>query len=32
VGPAVGISLLRELGPVLTAVFVTGLAGSALTA
>ena len=32
VGPAVAISLLRELGPVLCAVFVTGLAGSALTA
>src|SRR5262249_1893618 len=32
VGPAVGIALVRELGPVLTAVFVTGLAGSALTA
>jgi phospholipid/cholesterol/gamma-HCH transport system permease protein len=28
----VGIALVRELGPVLTAVFVTGLAGSALTA
>jgi phospholipid/cholesterol/gamma-HCH transport system permease protein len=32
VGPAVAISLIRELGPVLCAVFVTGLAGSALTA
>ena len=32
VGPAVAIALLRELGPVLCAVFVTGLAGSALTA
>src|SRR4026207_2448109 len=31
-GPAVGPSLIRELGPVLCAVFVTGLAGSALTA
>src|SRR5262249_20942877 len=30
VGPAVAISLIRELGPVLCAVFVTGLAGSAL--
>ena len=26
------LSLIRELGPVLCAVFVTGLAGSALTA
>jgi phospholipid/cholesterol/gamma-HCH transport system permease protein len=32
VGPAVAISLIRELGPVLCAVFVTGLAGSALSA
>ncbi len=32
VGPAVALSLIRELGPVLCAVFVTGLAGSALTA
>jgi len=32
VGPVVAISLIRELGPVLCAVFVTGLAGSALTA
>ena len=32
VGPAVAISLIRELGPVLCAVFVTGLAGSAFTA
>jgi len=32
VGPAVALALLRELGPVLCAVFVTGLAGSALTA
>ena len=31
-GPAVALSLIRELGPVLCAVFVTGLAGSALTA
>jgi len=31
-GPAVALSLIRELGPVLSAVFVTGLAGSALTA
>ena len=31
-GPAVGLALIRELGPVLCAVFVTGLAGSALTA
>jgi len=29
---AVALSLIRELGPVLCAVFVTGLAGSALTA
>src|SRR6185503_8531695 len=27
-GPAVALSLIRELGPVLCAVFVTGLAGS----
>jgi phospholipid/cholesterol/gamma-HCH transport system permease protein len=32
IGPAVALALLRELGPVLCAVFVTGLAGSALTA
>ena len=32
VGPAVALALIRELGPVLCAVFVTGLAGSALTA
>ena len=31
-GPAVAPALVRELGPVLCAVFVTGLAGSALTA
>jgi len=31
-GPAVALSLIRELGPVLCAVVVTGLAGSALTA
>ena len=31
-GPAVALSLIRELGPVLCGVFVTGLAGSALTA
>src|SRR5262245_14555095 len=31
-GPAVALSLIRELGPVLCAVFVPGLAGSALTA
>ena len=31
-GPAVALSLIRELGPVLCAVFVTGLSGSALTA
>ena len=31
-GPAVSLALIRELGPVLCAVFVTGLAGSALTA
>ena len=31
-GPAVALALIRELGPVLCAVFVTGLAGSALTA
>ena len=32
VGPGVGLALVRELGPVLSAVCVTGLAGSALTA
>lgn len=32
VGPAVAISLIRELGPVLSALMVTGRAGSALTA
>jgi phospholipid/cholesterol/gamma-HCH transport system permease protein len=31
-GPAMALALIRELGPVLCAVFVTGLAGSALTA
>jgi phospholipid/cholesterol/gamma-HCH transport system permease protein len=31
-GPAVALSLLRELGPVLSALIVTGRAGSALTA
>ena len=31
-GPAVALSLIRELGPVLTALMVTGRAGSALTA
>ncbi len=31
-GPALALALIRELGPVLCAVFVTGLAGSALTA
>jgi phospholipid/cholesterol/gamma-HCH transport system permease protein len=31
-GPALAISLLRELGPVLAALMVTGRAGSALTA
>ncbi len=31
-GPALAISLLRELGPVLCALMVTGRAGSALTA
>src|SRR5207247_6349952 len=32
VGPAVALSLIRELGPVLAALMVTGRAGSALTA
>ncbi|MCI0548561.1 MAG: MlaE family lipid ABC transporter permease subunit [Candidatus Rokubacteria bacterium] len=32
VGPAVALSLIRELGPVLCALIVTGRAGSALTA
>ena len=32
VGPAVAISLIRELGPVLSALMVTGRAGSALAA
>lgn len=31
-GPAIALSLLRELGPVLSALMVTGRAGSALTA
>jgi phospholipid/cholesterol/gamma-HCH transport system permease protein len=31
-GPAVALGLLRELGPVLTALMVTGRAGSAMTA
>src|SRR5262245_5103596 len=31
-GPGVGLSLIRELGPVLSALMVTGRAGSALTA
>jgi len=31
-GPVVALSLIRELGPVLTALMVTGRAGSALTA
>lgn len=31
-GPLVGLSLLKELGPVLTALMVTGRAGSALAA
>jgi phospholipid/cholesterol/gamma-HCH transport system permease protein len=31
-GPAVALSLIRELGPVLSALMVTGQAGSALTA
>jgi phospholipid/cholesterol/gamma-HCH transport system permease protein len=31
-GAAVGLSLIRELGPVLTALLVTGRAGSAITA
>lgn len=31
-GPAVALSLIRELGPVLTALMVTGRAGSAITA
>ena len=32
IGPAVALGLLRELGPVLTALMVTGRAGSAMTA
>lgn len=31
-GPAVGLSLIKELGPVLAAFVVTGMAGSAITA
>ncbi|MBI4046896.1 MAG: ABC transporter permease, partial [Devosia nanyangense] len=31
-GPAVALSIIRELGPVLAALMVTGRAGSALTA
>jgi len=31
-GPAIALSLIRELGPVLSALMVTGRAGSALTA
>ena len=31
-GTAVGLSLIRELGPVLTGLLVTGRAGSAITA
>jgi phospholipid/cholesterol/gamma-HCH transport system permease protein len=31
-GPMVGLSLIRELGPVLSALMVTGRAGSAMTA
>ncbi|MBF0157725.1 MAG: ABC transporter permease, partial [Magnetococcales bacterium] len=31
-GPAVAFSVIRELGPVLSGLMVTGLAGSALTA
>jgi phospholipid/cholesterol/gamma-HCH transport system permease protein len=31
-GPAVGLSLIKELGPVITALMVTGRAGSAITA
>ncbi len=31
-GPAIALSLIRELGPVLTALTVTGRAGSAITA
>ncbi|HBF33170.1 TPA: ABC transporter permease [Candidatus Sumerlaeota bacterium] len=32
VGPLVGISLMREMGPVITAVIVTGRVGAAMTA
>jgi phospholipid/cholesterol/gamma-HCH transport system permease protein len=31
-GPAVGLSLIKELGPVISALMVTGRAGSAITA
>ncbi|MDM8517427.1 ABC transporter permease [Desulfobacterales bacterium HSG16] len=31
-GPAVGLTLVRELGPVLTAIMITGRAGSAIAA
>ncbi|MEJ2025267.1 MAG: MlaE family lipid ABC transporter permease subunit, partial [Deltaproteobacteria bacterium] len=31
-GPMIGLSLIKELGPVLTALMVTGRAGSAITA
>ena len=31
-GPAVGLSLIKEIGPVLSALMVTGRAGSAITA
>ena len=31
-GPAVALTIIRELGPVLSALMVTGRAGSALTA
>jgi len=31
-GPAIALSLIRELGPVLSALMITGRAGSALTA
>jgi phospholipid/cholesterol/gamma-HCH transport system permease protein len=32
IGPGVGLTLIRELGPVLSALMITGRAGSALTA
>jgi phospholipid/cholesterol/gamma-HCH transport system permease protein len=31
-GPAIALSLIRELGPVLAALMITGRAGSAITA